>query len=128
MKTLQTFFSRITLVVGLSFLLVCFLPGCCEEVREEQKTSVVNHSKQEEFKIIVKTRLVVKHYGNWVTEGEWGFRYDYATKGYGITVMKGDQVFSNQYCPEDMLDHYLDLIKYKLSIRDSLIEPGKKSN
>jgi hypothetical protein len=111
---------RIIVIVILFLFLGC---GKDEETKNaySEDRKIVSSEGKQEFKIIIKSCLVVKSYGNWASEGQHGFRYDYATRGYNITVLRNDEIFSTQNCPEDMLDHYLDLIKYKLSVRDSLI-------
>jgi hypothetical protein len=115
------------IAVVLIALLCFFLPGCAKD--EEQKAEQKIMRQQEVgYKIVVNTTLVCKAdpFG-YVTEGSVCYDISRAEKGYQILLKRNGETVSTTNCPQNKLDYWLDMVEYKISVRDSLVrERGKK--
>lgn len=105
--------------------IAAFLSACknCPEPTPPQLNAVdAIQLSPIEKNIVVEKILVTKSYSfGYVPEGSVLFDYSRCEKGYAIYVMEGEKKLSTTYSNQTSLNRYLDLIKYKMSQKDTII-------
>jgi len=116
--------------ITLAMLLLVAVFGCKEPkapvnkiVYKQDTASVINAviENPEVEKIVILPAMVTDggSFG-YVSKGSILFDYSNCQKGYIIQVKLGDRVVSTSICPKYQLQKYLDIIKYEMSVKDTV--------
>lgn len=72
--------------------------------------------------IIVNSVLVCRDLAfGFIAEGSLYFNIAESFPGYQILVKQNGNIVSTTYCPKNELTKYLSLVKYKISVKDSVV-------
>jgi len=115
----------INAILPLLVLLSCKLsvgPDESQAPTEIKQKSPYIQKPMDGEKLIVSTCMVTNTglYG-YLGKGSALFDYSNCVRGYRIQVFNNDELVSTSYCPQHELQKYLEIIKYEMSIKDSVI-------